>query len=277
MSKLSGKEINLMLAKIRREHEHGLETTGVEMYNINAFNDRYRTALLDRHDLSTFLMDEVHVLDEIKSKILEREEARQKIKERKEHDNSFSLKIDGLIEGFYNSISKYPTRELHENADDEIVHLYGAFEELYNCFTVIKLFVTSNGVEYSVETIFKDIDNKFQLFVLESGLNKCAQIYTDYLLSLQTGILTSRSEQYILKESGLFLHFFVDKLEYIRETTLRISDSSEVILPDFLQTTSERVYTIFTGKSLGHIYDSTIEYANSIIEDFRLWNFKKNV
>lgn len=277
MSKLNGKEINLMLAKIRREHEHGLETTGVEMYNIEAFNDRYRNALLDRHNLSTFLMDEVKVLDEIKSKILEREEARQKIKERKENDNLFSLKVDGLIEGFHNSISKYPSRELHKNADDEIVHLYGAFEELYNCFTVIKFFVTSNGAEYSVETIFKDIDNKFQLFVFESGVNKCAQIYTDYLLSLQTGILTSRSEQYILKESGLFLHFFVDKLKYIRETALKISDSSEVILPDFLQTTSERVYTIFTGKSLGYIYDSTIEYANSVIEDFRLWNFKKHV
>lgn len=279
MAKLSGKEINLMLVKIRREHEHGLETTRVDMYNVDAFNDRYRDALLNRHDLSTFLMDEVKVLDTIKSNILEREEARKKIKERKEYEynNSFSLKVDGLIEGFHSSILKYPSRELHKNADEEIVHLYGAFEELYNCFTVIKLFVASNGAEYSVETIFKDIDNKFQLFVFESGVNKCAQIYTDYVLSLQTGILTSRSEQYILKESGLFLHFLVDKLKSIRETALKISVSNEVILPNLLQTTSERVYAIFTGKSLEYIYDSTIEYANSVIKDFRLWNFKKHV
>ena len=98
MSKLSGKEINSLLAKIRREHEHGLETTRSGMYNLEAFNDRYRSALLDRHDLSMFLMDEVKVLDEIKSKVLAYEEAKLKIKERKERDNLFSLKVDGMID-----------------------------------------------------------------------------------------------------------------------------------------------------------------------------------
>ena len=277
MSKLNGKEINLLLAKIRREYEHGFETTRYNLYNLEAFNDRYKSALLDRHDLSVFLMDEVKVLDEIKSKVSAHEDAKLKIKERKESDNLFSLKVDGMIEDFHSSITKYPARELHKNADDEIVHLYGAFEELYNCFNVIKLFVTSNGTDYSIETIFKDIDYKFQAFVFESGSNKCAQIYTDYVLSLETGILTARSEQYILKESGLFLHFFIDKLELIRETALKISISGEVILPNLLETTSERVYKIFSGKPLVYIYDSTIEYANSIIVDFRLWNFKKNV
>ena len=277
MSKLSGKEINSLLAKIRREHEHGLETTRSGMYNLEAFNDRYRSALLDRHDLSMFLMDEVKVLDEIKSKVLAYEEAKLKIKERKERDNLFSLKVDGMIEDFHNSIAKYPTRELHKNADDEIIHLYGAFEELYNCFTVIKLFVTSNGTDYSIETIFKDIDYRFQAFVFEPTDDKCAQIYIDYVLSLETGVLTARSEQYILKESGLFLHFFVEKLELIRETALKISISGEVILPNLLETTSERVYKIFSGKPLVYIYDSTIEYATSMISDFRLWNFKKNV
>ena len=277
MSKLTSKEINLLLAKIRREYEHGWETTRSGLYNLEAFNDRYKSALLDRHDLSIFLMDEVKVLDEIKSKILAYEEALQKVRERKENDNLFSLKVDGMIDDFHNSITKYPTRELHKNADDEIVHLYGAFEELYNCFNVIKLFVTSNGTDYSIETIFKDIDYRFEAFVFESVPNKCAQIYIDYVISLETGVLTTRSEQYILKESGLFLHFFVDKLELIRETALKVGISSEVILPNLLETKSERVYKIFSGKPLVYIYDSTIEYANSIISDFRLWNFKKNV
>lgn len=279
MSKLNEKEINLTLEKIRKEHLDGLEKYKMGMYNLEAFNDRYRDALSNRHDLSIFLMDEVKALDEIRNAILKRKEINKKIEERKEYESahSFSNKVDSIIEEFRHSISKYPRETLHENADYEIEHLYGAFKELYSCFSVVKFFVLYKGTDYSIETLLKDIDNRFQPFVYSLAIDKCPHVYSDYIFTLNVGEMSSRSEQYILKEGGLFLHFFIDSLESVKDYVLKNNTSSNAVLPDFLKRESERVYNFFSDKSVDYIYNATIEYAKDAIVDFRLKSFKKHV
>lgn len=278
MPSMSEKEITATLLKIRKEYEDGAAKYNSNAYNIEAFNERYRAALVNKQNLTAFLLAETRVLEDIKVTLMEIENEKRKKKEEEElaSQNSFMNKVDAMIERFQSAVSKYPSKPLHEKAEDEISHLYGALEELYNCFSVVKSFCTNKSGDYVVETVFKDFDTRFQPFVIQAGSAKCPHIYADYVFSLKTGENTSRAEQYILKEAGFFLHSFIDKFTSIRTIALKVSADNEIILPNFLHVEAPRVYKFFTGKSKEDIYDATIAYAQAIITDFRLQSFKKN-
>lgn len=278
MAGLSEKEINSTLAKIRKDYDEGAEKYGNRIYNLMAFNDRYREALKTRQDLSNFLLAEIRVLEDIKASLIERDLQKQKQKQADEEakQNSFMNKVDDIIERFQSAIEKYPRKFLNEKSDDELMHLYGAFDELYNCFSVIRSFCCGKGGDYVVETAIKDYENRFQQFVIPIGEIRIPQIFADYVFGLKKGENTSRAEQFILKESGFFLHSLVEKLESIRTIALKVGVDSEIILPEYLHSESPRVYKFFTGKSREEIYDATIAYAKAMIVDFRLQSFKKD-
>ncbi|WP_295162258.1 hypothetical protein [uncultured Brachyspira sp.] len=278
MAGLSDKEINSTLTRIRTEYERGAEKYGNKIYNINGFNDRYREALQNRQDLSNFLIVEIKILEDIKTTLRDRELERQrkKVEEEKAKENSFMNKVDSMIEKFKSATEKYPMEDIHSKADEEICHLYGAFKELYDCFSVIRYFSCGPAGDYVVETAVKDYDNKFQKFIIPVGETKVPQIFADYVLALNNGDNSSRAEQFILKESGFFLHSFIDKMSNIKQLAIKASSDGEIVLPDYLNTQSPRVYKFFKGKTKEEMYDATIAYANAMINDFRLQSFKKD-
>ncbi|WP_157153575.1 hypothetical protein [Brachyspira murdochii] len=278
MASLSDKEINATLAKIRREYEQGAEKYGNKIYNLSSFNDRYREALQNRQDLSNFLIVEIKILEDIKTTLRDRELERQrkKAEEEKAKENSFMNKVDNMIEKFKSATEKYPLEDIHPKADDEIRHLYGAFKELYNCFSVIRFFCCGPASDYVVETAIKDYDNQFQKFIIPVGETKVPQIFADYVYALNNGDNSSRAEQFILKESGFFLHAFIEKMNNIKTIALKASNDGEIVLPDYLNVQSPRVYKFFKGKTKEEMYDATIAYANAMINDFRLQSFKKD-
>ncbi|ADG72743.1 hypothetical protein R4K54_02500 [Brachyspira murdochii] len=278
MASLSDKEINATLAKIRREYEQGAEKYGNKIYNLSSFNDRYREALQNRQDLSNFLIVEIKILEDIKTTLRDRELERQrkKAEEEKAKENSFMNKVDNMIEKFRSATEKYPLEDIHSKADDEIRHLYGAFKELYNCFSVIRFFCCGPASDYVVETAIKDYDNQFQKFIIPVGETKVPQIFADYVYALNNGDNSSRAEQFILKESGFFLHAFIEKMNNIKSLALKASNDGEIVLPDYLNVQSPRVYKFFKGKTKEEMYDATIAYANAMINDFRLQSFKKD-
>ena len=278
MASLSDREINTTLAKIRHEYEQGAEKYGNKIYNLNSFNDRYREALQNRQDLSNFLIVEIKILEDIKTTLRDRELERQrkKAEEEKAKENSFMNKVDNMIEKFKSATEKYPLEDIHPKADDEIRHLYGAFKELYNCFSVIRFFCCGPASDYVVETAIKDYDNQFQKFIIPVGETKVPQIFSDYVYALNNGDNSSRAEQFILKESGFFLHAFIEKMNNIKSLALKASNDGEIVLPDYLNVQSPRVYKFFKGKTKEEMYDATIAYANAMINDFRLQSFKKD-
>lgn len=278
MASLSDKEINATLTKIRTEYEQGAEKYGSKIYNVNSFNDRYREALQNRQDLSNFLIVEIKILEDIKTTLRDRELERQrkKAEEEKAKENSFMNKVDNMIEKFRSATEKYPLENLHNKAEQEICHLYGAFKELYNCFSVIRFFSCGPASDYVVETAIKDYDNQFQKFIIPVGESKVPQIFSDYVFALDNGDNSSRAEQFILKESGFFLHAFIEKMTNIKQLALKASSDGEIVLPDYLNVQSPRVYKFFKGKTKEEMYDATIAYANAMINDFRLQSFKKD-
>lgn len=278
MASLSDKEIKATLTKIRTEYEKGAEKYGSKIYNVNSFNDRYREALQNRQDLSNFLIVEIKILEDIKTTLRDRELERQKrkIDEEKAKENSFMNKVDNMIEKFKSATEKYPLEDMHPKADQEICHLYGAFKELYNCFSVIRFFLCGPASDYVVETAVKDYDNQFQKFIIPIGESKVPQIFSDYIFALDNGDNSSRAEQFILKESGFFLHSFIEKMNNIKQLAIKTTNDGEIVLPDYLKTQSPRVYKFFKGKKKEEMYDATIGYANAMINDFRLQSFRKD-
>ncbi len=62
----------------------------------------------------------------------------------------------------------------------------------------------------------------------------------------------------------------------IKQLAIKASSDGEIVLPDYLNTQSPRVYKFFKGKTKEEMYDATIAYANAMINDFRLQSFKKD-
>ena len=277
MPSLSDKEINTTLSKIRNEYEEGAKKYGNKIYNVETFNNRYREALQNRQDLSNFLLIEMNILEDIKNTLREREleQERREAEEKKAKENSFMNKVDSMIEKFRSAVEKYPIENIHPKADEEICHLYGAFKELYNCFCVIRYF-SGEASDYVIETAIKDYDNKFQRFVMPVGESKIPQIFSDYVFALDKSEGIARSEQFILKESGFFLHSFIEKMDNIKTIALKKSFDNKVILPESLSVQSPRVFSFFKGKNKEEIYNATLTYASAMINDFRLQSFKKN-
>ena len=250
MPSLSDKEINATLSKIRNEYEEGAKKYGNKIYNVETFNNRYREALQNRQDLSNFLLIEMNILEDIKNTLREREleQERREAEEKKAKENSFMNKVDSMIEKFRSAVEKYPIENIHPKADEEICHLYGAFKELYNCFCVIRYF-SGEASDYVIETAIKDYDNKFQRFVMPVGESKIPQIFSDYVFALDKSEGIARSEQFILKESGFFLHSFIEKMDNIKTIALKKSFDNKVILPESLSVQSPRVFSFFKGKN----------------------------
>ena len=277
MPSLSDKEINATLSKIRNEYEEGAKKYGNKIYNVETFNNRYREALQNRQDLSNFLLIEMNILEDIKNTLREREleQERREAEEKKAKENSFMNKVDSMIEKFRSAVEKYPIENIHPKADEEICHLYGAFKELYNCFCVIRYF-SGEASDYVIETAIKDYDNKFQRFVMPVGESKIPQIFSDYVFALDKSEGIARSEQFILKESGFFLHSFIEKMDNIKTIALKKSFDNKVILPESLSSESPRVFSFFKGKNKEEIYNATLIYASAMINDFRLQSFRKD-
>lgn len=278
MARLSEKEITETLSKIRLTYEEGAAKYGAGFYNLEAFNDRYRLALNNKSDVSTFLMAEYQALGDIKSKIASLSKSKEMIEKKKQesYDRSFTKKVDDMMSDFYDAMTKYPKKFLHEECDEEISHIYGGFEELYSCFSVVKFYALFRGCDYAVESSFKDIDNRFQQFVSVHTASKYPQVYSDYIFDLDKNKNTGRAEQFILKEAGFFLHSFLSKLEKLRDIAVRSSSTEKLDFHRDFPNLNERVHKFFIGKSFEEIYYATVLYARAMVNDFRLQSFKKN-
>ena len=111
-------------------------------------------------------------------------------------------KVDNMIEKFKSATEKYPLEEMHPKADQEICHLYGAFKELYNCFSVIRFFSCGLASDYVVETAVKDYDNQFQKFIIPIGESKVPQIFSDYVFALNKEIIQAEQNNSYLKNQA---------------------------------------------------------------------------
>ena len=274
MSDFNGKEVTEHIEQIRKMYStYSIQYKDLKLFDVELFNERYLKALKEKTDITAFIKAEISVLEALRARAeILRVEKEKKVQV---NEQSFMNKVDAMLEKFTDAINKYPEKFIHNDSDNELNRLYGAFAELYSCFRVTKIFLLELK-DYGVETVVKDIDNKFQNFTLAGTGEHPAHIFLDYYENLISQTESARAEQFILKESGFFLHSFVSKFEQMSSFIARIPVSTSISIPSDIKDETPRVYKSLNQKTQPEIFLATKLYASAMINDFRLQHFKNS-
>ncbi len=274
MAGFKSSEISEKIEQIRKMYAtYASQYKGNNTFDVELFNGRYLKALQEKIDISTFVKAELSVMEDL----VKRAEVwyAEKMKNQQVNEETFMSKVDAMLEKFSDAITKYPAVSIHDNSVDEIDRLYGAFIELNACYRSIRS-VLIELKDYSVETMLKDIDTKIQGFAISNIAGNPPAIYIDYYRDLNQKQEASRSEQFVLKEAGFFLHGFVYKFDQIAPLISRIPIEVSVLIPEDIRQTAPRVYKSLVNKNQTEVFLATKSYAGAMINDFRLQHFRQS-
>lgn len=267
---LSGKEIDKLIIKLREKYKESTEEYNTRLFNLDAFEDRLQMALRNRMNLEGFILAEIANYEKIKTNLdLER------IRENPE-DDSFSRKVDGIIEKNMARIRKYNPVNFHPLAGIEISHFYGAVSEFTIYFFSV-LWIIIDIYEYK-DRLHK-LDDKLAEFAVPRGKKHPRRI-EDHILILnrkdRKEIEVEKSKNDILKETAFLLHEIIDFTDVL--INLRNADWENPLRFNKLFVegeTKRKILNIFTGMTPYGAILRIRERAQEIINDFRLESFKK--
>jgi hypothetical protein len=248
--KLTPEEISRAVRKIRQRYDEYVFKFFKSRTLKFAFEDRYRQMLRQGADISTFLMAEISAIEEL----LEREEQRVVSGERAaEAKESFSAKVDKVLEEQRRLIRKYPDVEFHRDAGEEPRRLLGALGDLEQQHWDSLMRLLRETAYSRSSLVSSNLENRLRyLAVLDadrvsSGLSRYLYHLNRFPRDYQA--IDREAKEYIL-ESAFFLHELNDLL-------LRVSSN----YPQLGEKQRER---------LGEIQS----YVWGMIQDFRLKDFK---
>lgn len=126
-SRLSQKEIDKTLARIRDEYDHGIVHFGMPVSRKGGFEDRYLSALRVRTDMTLFLGVEVRVVQELVEEARREFSAPPKAPVQPKVSKSYA---DRVIEKLQARIKGYPSLDLgdHGQKSLDVEKLYGIFD-----------------------------------------------------------------------------------------------------------------------------------------------------
>ncbi len=242
--RLSQKEADAALLRIRKKYDDYIITYMTSMDEKRAFEDRYISALHARVDLTRFINDEIGYLQTLIQRG-EDEKARQAVpvKAAPVLKKGFA---DKILEENERKIKGYPEIELHEDASLEVRKLYGALRELdlkyWNILSEFIRKVHSSTVSYNLE-------NRLIRMSTVSGDSVPPELDRYLFLLKQKGKYSDelfRESQECIKRASFFLH-------ELRHILLECQDRGLM---------DEKV-------EIGY------KYVENIISDFRLKDLKR--
>ena len=251
MSRLSNKEIQKLVDKIRKKYKENAQLYGEHRFNVELFNDRYLTALRSKANVQNFLYAEILALEDLIKQIedeIQENEDRQKIKEH----------LDEIAQKHTEMISGYPEVKFHDDLNYEIARIFGALMLYYN-----ELFDE-----------VRDVIHKYKDYDLNSMLKQHEQGFDDYCYKKKHG-LSAKMEDFILIINK-YGHFGADyeraEQKFIQNIGVFINDYVSY-LKKSLKTLNE-LNLIKSGDA--EFIKSNIDFLNKFLVDFRLTGFKKN-
>ena len=127
--RLSPREIEAALARIRQKYDDHIITYMTDTSEKSAFEDRYILALHARVDLTRFVQEEILHLKQLEKKSREEADRAPVIaKKKKVSQKSFA---DRVLEELEQRIAPYPELDFDPDASMEVRKLYGALGYLY--------------------------------------------------------------------------------------------------------------------------------------------------
>lgn len=133
-SGLGRREVDAAVRKLKAGYRSYAEVYGDRIFNLRAFEDRYREALVRRADLVAFVRAEIEVFEELKKKVEPRAGAGtggSGTGNPNSREGSYSEIADRIIEHNLQKIRKYRHIDFHPEAEQETAYLLGAVTDFY--------------------------------------------------------------------------------------------------------------------------------------------------
>ena len=243
--RLSQKEIQTALVRIRQKYDDHIISYMTDMAEKSAFEDRYIMALHARVDLTRFVQEEILHLQELEQKAREHADRAPKPKSKKPgKPKNFA---DKVLEELELRIAHYPSLDFNHDASVEVRKLYGALGVLYKEYWyALSEFLR----KYHSSELSYNLENRLLRMTVMGADNVPPELERYQFLLSQRGKYASelfREAQESIKRASFFLH------------DLRI----------LMQETRERGI-------LDEKVENAFEYVENIIHDFRLKDLKKN-
>ncbi|MBI9099619.1 MAG: hypothetical protein JEY91_14160 [Spirochaetaceae bacterium] len=249
--KLKKPEIDAVIDKIRGEYDKYIVTFHKPATLKQAFENRYRTALIEGMDIERFLNEEIAAVQSIfihqkkidKEKKTEQEKERQKALRKNQPDFA-----DQVLKKLKDKIIVYPALKFHKDASYEITHLYGAiwkFEKQH--WPSIDNFISENQ-SWALRGEKKDFNNEIWRFI-PSGENGIPVVLERYYFML------NRSDT-PLKE-----------ISYEAQQCIK---QAAFLLNDILWSCNQIIKTGIDS----NIIEKNLIYVQNIVEDFRIKDLK---
>jgi len=168
-------DVDAVIYKLKSLYRKYAETYGAKIFNLQAFEGRYRDALREKVNLTNFCHAEITVFEELKKRV-----------ERREPDAEIATYgdvADRIIEENLQRTRGYRFIDFHPEAEEETKHLLGAVTDFYyESWGPLMRTLRPLG-EPSFNSFMEKLENDFSYYVVPMrGLYSRA--VDDYLLVL---------------------------------------------------------------------------------------------
>jgi hypothetical protein len=266
---LNERELDKLIGKIRDNYSEYSQKFNSKWFNIEAFESRLRHAIINKMNMESFLLAEVANIEKIKEKY----EATQK---KTAIRQTFSEKVDEILEDINDLIKKYPEKKFHEKANSELMKFYGAINFFaLNYFSVLWALIKDRNLKDKLMVL----ESKFFHNALNSSDKESKRI-EDHIMILNRRdvqeIDIEKDKNDILKDTAFLLHEIINFCDMAVKTRDDFLD---------LPVNSDKIFTAESQKKeVGEQFVNLTGYgsllkikeqAENIINDFRLGAFKK--
>jgi hypothetical protein len=171
-------DLDEAIQRLKNQYRVYSEEYGTKIFNLQSFEERYRNALANKIDLSTFLLAEIDVITELKIKV-----EKPGTEEIKDTIPTFGDLADKIIEDNRDRIKGYRFIDFHPDAEEETKHLLGAVTEFYyEVWGKINELIRALGLKGSDDVRMK-LENDFTFFAIPVR-GSYSRAVEDYVLAL---------------------------------------------------------------------------------------------
>jgi hypothetical protein len=168
-------DVDAVVQKLKSLYRKYAEVFGPKIFNLEAFEQRYRDALVNKINLTNFCHAEITVFEELKKKVETKSAPREKAR--------YSDVADRIIEENLQKIRRYRLIDFHPDAEEETKYLLGVMTDFYyEMWGQVKGALKSLG-DRSFNEFMEKLENDFGYYVVPMrGLYSRAA--DDYMLVL---------------------------------------------------------------------------------------------
>ena len=258
------KKNKLRFERLKERYKEFEKIFGKNKFNYEAFEERYKKALLNKIDLEIFFNAEEEALEEKYKIEIEGE------KDKNKKENTFTKKVDKILEEYDERLKKYPYNNFYEDASYDLKYLYGALKLFYN-----HLFPYIETI-FSIKNTNKEIYKEFEKFY--NYFNNYCYSKEGFLPNKFQDLISQIKYGSIDSVEKMRINIFIETGKTFNELLTFINNKRSLINKDFINinVSDQDLINIFKNKNIytQSFLDFLINWIKNFLYDFRISEFK---